>query len=152
MMMALYGGLIIGLAAALLMIFNGRIMGISGIAGTFVNMLFTPAARSVQKGEFGWRGLFIAGMLLGGFILAKFTTVFVDASMVSSNPLVLGIAGILVGVGTRLGWGCTSGHGICGIALFSGRSVVATLLFIAAGMVFVAAANAVLSYSGGMAQ
>ncbi|MEY2988224.1 MAG: hypothetical protein RJB13_1745, partial [Pseudomonadota bacterium] len=119
---------------------------------TFINMLFTPAARTVQKGEFGWRGLFMAGMLIGGLLLAKFSSVFTDASMVTSNPLVLGIAGILVGVGTRLGWGCTSGHGICGIARFSGRSVVATMLFIAAGMVFVAAANAVLSYFGGVAQ
>lgn len=152
MMMALYGGLIIGLAAALLMLFNGRIMGISGIAGTFINMLFTPAARTVQKGEFAWRGLFMAGMLIGGLLLAQFTSIFTDASMVSSNPLVLGIAGVLVGVGTRLGWGCTSGHGICGIARFSGRSIVATMLFIAAGMVFVAAANAVLSYYGGVAQ
>lgn len=152
MMMALYGGLIIGFAAALLMLFNGRIMGISGIAGTFINMLFTPAARTAQKGEFSWRGLFLVGMLLGGVVLAKFTSVFVDASMVTSNPLVLAIAGILVGVGTRLGWGCTSGHGICGIARFSGRSVVATMLFIAAGMAFVAIANAVMNAMGGGVQ
>lgn len=152
MMMALYGGLIIGFAAALLMLFNGRIMGISGIAGTFINMLFTPAARTAQKGEFSWRGLFLVGMLLGGVVLAKFTSVFADASMVTSNPIVLTIAGLLVGVGTRLGWGCTSGHGICGIARFSGRSVVATMLFIAAGMAFVAIANAVMNAMGGGVQ
>jgi uncharacterized membrane protein YedE/YeeE len=152
MMMALYGGLIIGFAAALLMLFNGRIMGISGIAGTFINMLFTPAARTAQKGEFSWRGLFLVGMLLGGVVLAKFTSVFADASMVTSNPIVLAIAGLLVGVGTRLGWGCTSGHGICGIARFSGRSVVATMLFIAAGMAFVAIANAVMNAMGGGVQ
>lgn len=152
MMMALYGGLIIGFAAALLMLFNGRIMGISGIAGTFINMLFTPAARTAQKGEFSWRGLFLVGMLLGGVVLAKFTSVFADASMVTSNPIVLAIAGLLVGVGTRLGWGCTSGHGICGIARFSGRSVVATMLFIAAGMAFVAIANAVMNSMGGGVQ
>jgi uncharacterized membrane protein YedE/YeeE len=148
MMMALYGGLIIGFAAALLMIFNGRIMGISGIAGTFINMLFTPKARSAQSGEFAWRGFFILGMLLGGVVLARFTNIFTEASMVTSNPVVLIVAGLLVGVGTRLGWGCTSGHGICGIARFSGRSVIATIIFIAAGMVAVALVNALFAAGG----
>jgi len=149
MMMALYGGLIIGLAAVLLMIFNGRIMGISGIAGTFVNMLFTPKARTAQSGEFAWRGFFILGMLLGGIGLSQFTNIFTEASMVSSNPVVLIVAGLLVGVGTRMGWGCTSGHGICGIARFSGRSVMATIIFIAAGMGAVAVANALFNATGG---
>ncbi len=149
MMMALYGGLIIGLAAALLMLFNGRIMGISGIAGTFINMVFTPSARNAQSGEFAWRGLFIVGMLLGGLILARFTSIFTDASMVSSNPVLVVVAGLLVGVGTRLGWGCTSGHGICGIARLSGRSVIATVIFIAAGMAAVAVANALIKTAGG---
>lgn len=148
MMMAFYGGLIIGLAAALLMLFNGRIMGISGIAGTFVNMLFTPKARQAQGGEFSWRGVFILGMLLGGFILSRTTTIFTDATMVATNPAVLVVAGLLVGIGTRLGWGCTSGHGICGIARFSGRSVIATIIFIAAGMAAVAVANAALNAMG----
>lgn len=149
MMMALYGGLIIGFAAALLMIFNGRIMGISGIAGTFINMIFTPKARQAQGGEFSWRALFLAGMLIGGVLLAKFTNIFTEAGMVSTNPAVLVIAGLLVGVGTRLGWGCTSGHGICGIARFSGRSVIATIIFIAAGMAAVAVANALMNSAGG---
>jgi uncharacterized membrane protein YedE/YeeE len=149
MMMALYGGLIIGLAAALLMLFNGRIMGISGIAATFVNMLFTPKARAAQAGEFAWRGFFILGMLLGGVVLAQYTNIFKEASMVTSNPVVLIIAGLLVGIGTRLGWGCTSGHGICGIARFSGRSVIATMIFIAAGMVAVAVVNALFTAAGG---
>jgi uncharacterized membrane protein YedE/YeeE len=149
MMMALYGGLIIGFAAALLMIFNGRIMGISGIAGTFINMLFTPKARKAQSGEFAWRGFFLLGMLLGGVVLAQYTSIFKEASMVSSNPLVLIVAGLLVGIGTRLGWGCTSGHGICGIARFSGRSVIATMIFIAAGMAAVAVVNALFSAVGG---
>lgn len=149
MIMALYGGLIIGLAAALLMLFNGRIMGISGIAGTFINMVFTPSARNAQSGEFAWRGFFIVGMLLGGLILAQFTSIFTDASMVSSNPVLVVVAGLLVGVGTRLGLGCTSGHGICGIARLSGRSVIATVIFIAAGMAAVAVANALIKTAGG---
>lgn len=148
MMMAFYGGLIIGLAAALLMLFNGRIMGVSGIAGTFINMLFTPQARTAQSGEFYWRGFFLFGMILGGILLSKFTNTFVEAAMVTSNPAVIIAAGLLVGVGTRMGWGCTSGHGICGIARFSGRSVIATIVFIAAGMVAVAVANALLNVSG----
>lgn len=147
-MMALYGGVIIGIAATLLMLFNGRIMGISGIAGTFINMLSTPKARTAQSGEFAWRGIFLLGMLLGGLLLSKFTTVFSDAAMVSNHPALLIIAGLLVGIGTRMGWGCTSGHGICGIARLSGRSVIATLIFIAMGMVAVAVANAVLKATG----
>jgi hypothetical protein len=149
MMTALYGGLIIGLAAALLMIFNGRIMGVSGIAGTFVNMIFTPSARRAQAGEFGWRAMFLLGMILGGVLLSKFSKVFTEASMVATDPVTLIVAGLLVGVGTRLGWGCTSGHGICGIARFSGRSVIATVIFIAAGMAAVAVANALIRTAGG---
>lgn len=148
MMMAFYGGLIIGVAAAILMIFNGRIMGISGIAGTFINMLFTPKARTAQAGEFAWRGVFLLGMILGGIVLMRTTNIFTEAAMVTTNPVVLVIAGLLVGVGTRLGWGCTSGHGICGIARFSGRSVIATMIFIAAGMAAVAVVNAVLKATG----
>ena len=148
MMMALYGGLVIGLAAALLMLLNGRIMGISGIAGTFVNMLFNAKARNAQGGEFAWRSMFLLGMLLGGVVLSKFTNTFTEASMVTSNPVLLVVAGLLVGVGTRLGWGCTSGHGICGIARLSGRSVIATMIFIAAGMLAVAVVNAILKSAG----
>jgi len=149
MMMAFYGGLIIGLAAALLLIFNGRIMGISGIAGTFVTLLFNPKARNVQAEEFVWRAFFIVGMILGGVLLAQFTHIFKDAAMVSSNPVLLIAAGLLVGIGTRMGWGCTSGHGICGIARFSGRSVIATVTFIAAGMLAVAVANVLIKSAGG---
>ncbi|MEY4063880.1 MAG: hypothetical protein RIR26_88 [Pseudomonadota bacterium] len=149
MMMALYGGLVIGLAAALLMIFNGRIMGVSGIAGTFVTMLFTPRTRAVDVGEFSWRGAFLGGMLLGGFFLLRYSTIFEQAEMVTTHPAVLLTAGLLVGIGTRMGWGCTSGHGICGIARLSGRSVIATMVFIAAGMVAVAIVNALLKSFGG---
>jgi uncharacterized membrane protein YedE/YeeE len=88
-------------------------------------------------------------MLLGGVVLAQYTNIFKEASMVTSNPVVLIIAGLLVGIGTRLGWGCTSGHGICGIARFSGRSVIATMIFIAAGMVAVAVVNALFTAAGG---
>jgi uncharacterized membrane protein YedE/YeeE len=150
MMMALYGGVVIGIAAALLMIFNGRIMGISGIAGTFVTMLFSPKARTAQGGEFFWRSAFLIGMILGGLALLRWTAVFTEASMVTSSPALLAIAGLLVGIGTRMGWGCTSGHGICGIARLSGRSVLATIIFIAAGMLAVAVANVLLKSAGGL--
>jgi uncharacterized membrane protein YedE/YeeE len=144
MLMALYGGFLIGIAAALLMVFNGRVLGISGIAGTFIHLLFNSTRRRSQKGEFEWRGYFLLGMLLGGGGLLLWTDTFSTVTMVSSHPVVYIVSGLLVGVGTRLGRGCTSGHGVCGISRFSGRSLLATLLFIFAGMVCVALVNAFL--------
>jgi uncharacterized membrane protein YedE/YeeE len=111
-------------------------------------MVFNAKARNAQGGEFAWRSMFLLGMLLGGVVLSKFTNIFTEASMVTSNPVLLVVAGLLVGIGTRLGWGCTSGHGICGIARLSGRSVIATMIFIAAGMLAVAVVNAILKSAG----
>lgn len=125
---ALAGGVLIGLAAALLLLCNGRIAGISGILAG----LLTP-----KPGEVGWRLSFLAGLMAGPWLLRLLTgpvTIQIDAS-----PVLLAVAGGLVGFGTRLGSGCTSGHGVCGLARGSLRSIVATLTFMltAAATVFI---------------
>ena len=117
----LIGGLLIGLATVLLILFNGKIAGISGI----VSGLLT------HKGsEVGWRAVFIVGLLLGAFIYMLATGGALPVNIQASLPVVV-IAGLLVGFGTRLGSGCTSGHGVAGIARLSRRSIVATLTFFA---------------------
>lgn len=122
----LLGGVLIGLSATLLLAFNGRIAGISGM----VNGAITFAAAE------GWRWLFLLGLVSGGliyeYILAPQPTPtypFAPATMV--------VAGLLVGFGTRMGNGCTSGHGVCGLGRLSGRSLVAVLTFMTAGIVTV---------------
>ena len=123
---ALLGGLLIGLAAAVLWLTNGRIGGISGIVGNL------PSAR---PGDIFWRVAFLAGLILaplGYASLAGTQVILLEATV----PVILG-GGLLVGFGTRLGGGCTSGHGVCGLARFSPRSFVATCLFMAAGFVTV---------------
>lgn len=118
------GGLLIGLAAALLVRANGRIAGISGILNGITDAV---------PGERGWRLAFLAGLLGGGAL--ALALVPVPGVGVSDLPWYgLAVAGLLVGFGTRLGSGCTSGHGICGLARLSLRSVVATLVFMVAGM------------------
>ena len=119
------GGMLIGLAAVLLMALNGRIMGISGIAG---------AALTQVTGR-SWRLAFLIGVMLGPVIYSA-TIGKVEMVMVASLPL-LAIAGFVVGLGTAIGSGCTSGHGICGISRFSTRSLSATICFVATGMVTV---------------
>lgn len=123
----LVGGLLIGLAVALMMLLNGRVAGISSIVGGLV----TP-----KSGDTAWRVAFVVGLLLGasGFILAVGGPTPVD--VLASSPAVL-IGGLLVGFGTRMGSGCTSGHGLCGIARFSRRSIVATAIFFGVAMVTV---------------
>jgi len=119
---SLFGGILIGIAALGLMYFNGRVAGISGIL-----------AESVQgaDGERGWRWAFIGGLMVGG--LAAFVLMpGAFASTVERSIGALVFAGLLVGVGTQLGGGCTSGHGVCGIGRLSKRSVAATLTFMAA--------------------
>ena len=113
---ALIGGALIGLAASLLLLLNGRIAGISGIVG-----------RIPVDPDRPWRLAFVAGLLLGGFGFAWLRPEVFAASPVS--PAVLGVAGVFVGVGTQLANGCTSGHGVCGIGRFSTRSIAATLTF-----------------------
>ena len=120
--MALLGGGLIGLASWLLLALNGRIAGISGIFGG----LLDP-----KPGEVAWRVLFLGG-LMGGVALHHYVVAPSRPFLLAADwPLVL-IAGVLVGLGTRLGGGCTSGHGICGISRLSIRSVLATGIFMAA--------------------
>ena len=115
----LIGGLLIGLSTVLLILFYGRIAGISGIVGGLLAM----------KGpEIGWRAVFVVGLLIGAFVYMLATGVALPVNIQASLPVTV-IAGLLVGFGARLGSGCTSGHGICGIARFSKRSIVATLVF-----------------------
>ena len=115
----LIGGLLIGFAAALLLLLNGRISGISGIVGGLL---------SPKSGDAGWRVVFVAGLLLGAFIYMLATGSAIPVMMQASLPIIV-VAGLLVGFGTRLGSGCTSGHGVCGIARLSRRSIVATSVF-----------------------
>lgn len=118
------GGVVIGLAASLLLVASGRVAGISGILGGLLDR---------SKGEVGWRAAFLGGLLVGGLLLRTISPEAIGAPAVSS-PFVLVVAGLLVGFGTRLGNGCTSGHGVCGVARLSPRSLVATATFMAAGM------------------
>jgi len=118
------GGVLIGLAAGLMMVFNGRIAGISGVLG---GLLFKPAA-----GDRGWRALFLCGMAAGALALTRLVP-SLPAAQLQSGWLGMAVAGLIVGYGTRLGSGCTSGHGVCGIARLSPRSIVATLTFMAFG-------------------
>ena len=123
---SLAGGLLIGVAAAMFLLFNGRIAGISGIIGG----LLRPAA-----GDIGWRIAFVAGLLGAPVVYglaARLPPVHVDASVTT-----LVVAGLLVGAGTRYGSGCTSGHGVCGLSRLSPRSMIATASFMLAGFVTV---------------
>ncbi len=125
---ALAGGLLIGLAAIVFALFAGRIAGISGIIGG----LFRPAAKDIA-----WRGAFVIGLLAAPWLfqaVAPLPSVRVDAG---AGTLIL--AGLLVGIGTRYGSGCTSGHGVCGLSRFSPRSLAATAAFMLAGFATVAA-------------
>jgi uncharacterized protein len=125
---ALIGGLLIGLSASLLLWLNGKIAGVSGIA----NGAIWPRSADERI----WRLFFIVGLVVGGFIyLALFPNVIQARS---GFPLwLVGIAGILVGFGTALGSGCTSGHGVCGLSRLSIRSLAATMTFLFAGIVTV---------------
>ena len=119
------GGILIGLGASALMLFNGKIAGVSGIFGG----LLTPKA-----GDFAWRAALIAGIIVGGTLLFLIRPEMFGVGVERSAPLLL-LGGLLVGFGARLGSGCTSGHGVCGIARLGPRSIVATLTFIATGAV-----------------
>jgi uncharacterized membrane protein YedE/YeeE len=114
------GGALIGLSAAMLMLTNGKIAGISGIAG---GLLGPP-----EKGDAGWRVAFVVGLLVAGFIGAAVAP-WALANTVAPSTAVVIAAGLLVGLGTRVGNGCTSGHGVCGMSRLSGRSFVATGTF-----------------------
>ncbi|MCG6167717.1 YeeE/YedE family protein [Leptospira sp. FAT2] len=122
--MGLIGGAVIGIAVSLMLLWNGRVTGVSGI----VYGVLVPV-----QGDTAWRWYFIVGLLLGGISL-KFTAPELLAVELQTKTWLGALAGILVGFGAMLGGGCTSGHGVCGVSRFSLRSIVATILFMGAGM------------------
>lgn len=124
---ALAGGVLIGASAAVFLIMNGRIAGISGILGG----LLQP-----RREELGWRLAFLAGLLAAPLIYATAAGALPSVSIEASIPLLI-LAGLLVGFGTRLGAGCTSGHGVCGIGRGSPRSLAATGIFMATAILTV---------------
>jgi len=126
-LLSLFGGILIGFAASLLLLFNGKIFGVSGIVGGVI---------SPQKGETAWKIAALAGLILGGLLMGLFRF-DVFSSVPPSPTAILVASGLLVGFGSRLGNGCTSGHGVCGVARFSPRSITATVLFTVAGMLAV---------------
>ena len=115
---AFVGGIIIGLAVIIFFVGNGRLAGISGIVN----------AALVSKQNRTDNFLLIVGLVLGPFFYAFFTKIDIPFLITSSLPIII-IAGFLVGIGTKIGRGCTSGHGICGISLLSTRSIIATIIF-----------------------
>lgn len=125
---ALLGGSIIGVSVSLMLLWNGRVTGISGI----INGILTPA-----KGDTAWRGLFVVGLLTGGLVLKVLNPATFSGTLETDTWTTV-VAGLLVGFGTILGSGCTSGHGVCGISRMSPRSLVSTATFISAGVVAVA--------------
>ena len=134
---SLLGGAIIGLAAGLLLFFNGRIAGVSGILGG----VLLP-----RTGEWLWRALFLIGLAIGGLVASGFSVGVISFGLERSFPALI-VAGLLVGVGTRMGAGCTSGHGLCGMARLSPRSMVATGTFFFTGVVTVYVVNHLLGGS-----
>jgi uncharacterized membrane protein YedE/YeeE len=123
---SLAGGLIIGIAAAMFVLLNGRIAGISGVLGG----LLRPV-----RGDISWRAAFILGLIGAPLLYAIFTEL--PRPQIDAGYAGLIAAGLLVGVGTRFGSGCTSGHGVCGISRLSPRSLVATAAFMLAGFITV---------------
>lgn len=123
----LIGGILIGIAVSLMLLFNGRVTGISGILGGLMKPI---------QGDKAWRISFLGGLIVGGLLLnAFYPAAFSFSSNFQTSHLIL--AGLLVGFGTLLGGGCTSGHGVCGISRLSLRSVIATIIFILIGMLVV---------------
>ena len=122
------GGLLVGFASALVLVLNGRIAGISGISGGVFHF---------ERGDLLWRAFFVGGLVLGGF--GAFLVAPAAFEIATGRPLgVLAVAGFLTGIGTQLGGGCTSGHGICGLGRFSARSLVAVITFLATAAATVA--------------
>lgn len=122
-LMALVGGVMLGVASALLLLFLGRVAGISGITAGLVKP---------TKGDFPWRMAFVGGMAMGGVVLGlMYPQAFPEEF--PRGAVITAFSGLLVGFGTQLGSGCTSGHGMCGISRMSARSIVATATFIASG-------------------
>ncbi|SDW17510.1 YeeE/YedE family protein [Nitrosomonas communis] len=123
---ALAGGMVIGIATAILLLLAGRIAGISGIVGGLFRR---------QPGDIGWRFAFVSGLILAPIIWQLFNEL--PPIQIDTSYLIMALAGLIVGLGTRYASGCTSGHGVCGLSRMSPRSIVATLTFITAGVVTV---------------
>ncbi len=130
-LLAFVGGCLIGLASVLFLLFNGKILGVSGILGGLFQR---------RPNDTVWRYCFVAGMVSGGVIL-RFTQPSAFSFSLSRSVLAIVTAGLLVGYGTRLGNGCTSGHGICGVSRFSPRSILATFTFMGFGAAVVFVIN-----------
>jgi uncharacterized protein len=123
---SLIGGSIIGIAVSLLLLFNGKVLGVSGILGELFNH---PLSKNY------WRLFFVLGLLISPLIYSIFHPIQIIE--ITSNKLLIIVGGLLVGFGSRLGSGCTSGHGVCGLARLSVRSFIATMTFIFFGFVTV---------------
>lgn len=142
---ATLGGVLIGLAAALMLIYEGRIAGISGILSGALKKDATDTDPP------RWQAVFIGGLALGGLALMVGQT-FVERDVVMTqlelSPALVIVAGLLVGFGTRLGNGCTSGHGVCGIPRLSLRSILATLIFMGSAIATVYVTNHLFAFGG----
>ena len=123
---SLIGGSVIGIAVSLLLLLNGKVLGVSGILGGLFNLPFSKNY---------WRLFFVIGLLISPFIYKVFYPI--PSVEITSNNLMIVIGGLLVGFGSRLGSGCTSGHGVCGVARLSVRSLIATTTFILFGVLTV---------------
>lgn len=134
---ALAGGALIGLAAGLLVLFNGRVAGISGVLGGLLKPL---------TGDVAWRVAFLLGLIGAPLLYGVFA--LVPLPQIDAGDGVLVVAGLLVGFGTRYGSGCTSGHGVCGLSRLSPRSLVATLVFMGVGFVTVYVVRHLLGSGG----
>jgi len=135
--LSVLGGLLIGLAAVLMMLLSGRVAGMSGI----VSGLLSP-----KPGDVSWRVTFLAGIVAGGGLLLLLRPEAFTFGIVRSLPAIV-VAGVLVGFGARLGSGCTSGHGVCGVARLGPRSLVATAIFMATGALAAFVVNRLLGGS-----
>ena len=125
-MSALYGGILIGISASILLLFNGRIACISGI---LYRLIFNP----FDSTERNWRLAFLVGLMVGGYLLLP-----IDFELREGySQILLALSGLAVGIGTRIGNGCTSGHGVCGIGLLASRSIVTTIVFMLSGIITV---------------
>lgn len=123
---ALFGGMLLGLSAIVLMLFSGKVAGISGVISGLLG---------AKKGDVSWRITFLLGMVLAVFVIQPWG--FSLPNIVDQNLVLVALAGLFVGFGTKLGNGCTSGHGIIGMGRFSKRSIVATLVFMLSAVVVV---------------
>lgn len=130
---ALIGGVLIGLAATLLMWLNGRIAGINGI----FSGLLPPGS------DFAWRAAFLVGLICGGFAFTLANGGLPPVQIEASMPMLI-VAGLLVGYGSRLGSGCTSGHGVCGIGRMSPRGAVSTVIYVSVAAITVFVTNHVI--------